>query len=107
MLFVVRPVDLPEVPALVRMVDPAHPAELARWEHHSPRAALNLYEAFQRKDDAPDYTVIQCRIIERFMSPRALLAFQDTGDPVVLLKRLKILEVLEGRGRIVERFSGR
>ena len=30
------------------------------------------------------------------MTPRALLALQDTGDPVVSLKRLRILEALEG-----------
>ena len=30
------------------------------------------------------------------MSPHALLAFQDSADPVENLKRLKILETLEG-----------
>ena len=73
-----------------------HAAELARWELHSPRTALNLYEEFQRKEGAPDYSVIQCGIIEKYMSPRALLAFQDTAERVELLKRLKILEALEG-----------
>ena len=36
-----------------------HAAELARSEHQSPRV-LSHYEEFQRKESAPDYTVIQC-----------------------------------------------
>ncbi len=73
-----------------------HAAELARWEHRSPRAVLNLYQDFQSKEGAPDYTAIQQSIIEKHMSPRALLAFQDAADSAVCLKRLKILEALEG-----------
>ena len=57
---------------------------------------MNLYEEFQRKEGAPDYTVIQRRIIEKYMTPRALLALDDTSDAVVRLKRLKLLEALEG-----------
>ena len=73
-----------------------HAAELARWEQHSPRTVLSLYEEFQRKEGAPDYTAVQSQIIEKYLSPHALLAFQDSADPVVCLKRLKILETLEG-----------
>lgn len=52
-----------------------HAAELARWEQHSPRTALSLYEDFQRKEGALDYTAVQSEIIEKYLSPRALLAF--------------------------------